>query len=318
MANTVVNDADPADDFQFLLAEQRAELTATQSLESDLDFAFRLQFEEAISASIANLPSSSKPSSSSSYSSQRRQQQPTQNDTVVTTLKIELELADSDQAKLEMPKTREELNRLIRDQMFAKELSGIPDNEWLYFKGLVSQESVNGKTVEFSGIGVAICGPTDNVIFELKKPLIGDQINKNAVEIKALIEGLNAALYLELKRVQFLTDYFPLYQIYYREVATKATQDCCNDLKYGLKLARDAIFCQTTLPAELSHGIIMIETCVICLEDTDVGNMFSVDGCLHRYCFSCMKLHVENKLLHAMVPKCLNLKSTAAENYLKD
>ncbi|KAI9195236.1 hypothetical protein LWI28_013060 [Acer negundo] len=85
-----------------------------------------------------------------------------------------------------------------------------------------------------------------------------------------------------------------------------------NDLKYGLKLARDAIVCQTTLPAELSHSIIMIETCVICLEDTDVGNMFSVDGCLHRYCFSCMKLHVENKLLHAMVPKCLNLKSTAA------
>ena len=36
-----------------------------------------------------------------------------------------------------------------------------------------------------------------------------------------------------------------------------------NDLKYGLKLARDAIVCQTTLPAELSHGIIMIETCVI-------------------------------------------------------
>ncbi|KAK1587731.1 hypothetical protein Q3G72_016241 [Acer saccharum] len=205
MANTVVNDADPADDFQFLLVEQRAELTAAQSLESDLDFACRLQFEEAISASIANLPSSSKPSSS-----QRRQQQPTQNDTVVTTLKIELELADSDQAKLEMPKTREELNHLIHDQMFAKELSGIPNDEWLYFKGLVSQESVNGKTVEFSGIDVAICGPTDNVIFELKKPLIGDRMNKNAVEIKALIEGLNAALSLELKRVQFLTDYFPL------------------------------------------------------------------------------------------------------------
>ncbi|KAK0603425.1 hypothetical protein LWI29_004801 [Acer saccharum] len=118
--------------------------------------------------------------------------------------------------------------------MFAKELLSIPNDEWsewggnfkkpdgegtsksvvdggdcefrLYFKGLVSQESVNGKTVEFSGIG------TDNVIFELKKPLIGDRMNKNAVEIKALIEGLNAALSLELKRVQFLTDYFPLYQ----------------------------------------------------------------------------------------------------------
>ena len=43
--------------------------------------------------------------------------------------------------------------------------------------------------MEFSGIGVAICGPTDNVIYELKKPLIGDRMNKSAVEIKALIEG---------------------------------------------------------------------------------------------------------------------------------
>ncbi|KAK3206070.1 hypothetical protein Dsin_020116 [Dipteronia sinensis] len=40
-------------------------------------------------------------------------------------------------------------------------------------------------------------------------------MNKNAVEIKALIEGLNAALSLELKRVQFLTDYIPLYQFLY-------------------------------------------------------------------------------------------------------
>ncbi|KAK1586492.1 hypothetical protein Q3G72_003102 [Acer saccharum] len=131
--------------------------------------------------------------------------------------------------------------------MFAKELLSIPDDEWsewggnfekpdgegtsksvvdggdcefrVYFKGLVSQESVNGKTVEFSGIGVATSGPMDNVIFELKKPLIGDRMNKNAVEIKALIEGLNAALSLELKHVQFLTDYFPLYQfVNYREV----------------------------------------------------------------------------------------------------
>ncbi|KAL5765867.1 hypothetical protein ACOSP7_016484 [Xanthoceras sorbifolium] len=364
MAITVAGDADPADDLLFLLAEQRVELNAAQSLESDLDFAFRLQFEEAISASLANLPSTST-SSVSSSSLQRQQQQPPQDDTVVTTsfaalqseelLKTELELADSDQAKLEMHKTREELNRLVHDQVFAKELSTMPDEEWsewgdnfekpygegtsksvddgedcefrLYFKGLVSQENANGKTASFSGIGVAICGPTDNVIFELKKPLIGDRMSKNAVEIKALIEGLNAALSLELKRVRFLTDYFPLYQFItgrwppkQRKIAVLVNQvyllrrkfQSCNpvlvahnDLKYGLKLARDAIVCQTTImPAEPSHGKTMMETCVICLEDTDVGNMFPVDGCLHRYCFSCMKLHVENKVLHAMVPKC--------------
>ncbi|KAK9279206.1 hypothetical protein L1049_012884 [Liquidambar formosana] len=32
--------------------------------------------------------------------------------------------------------------------------------------------------------------------------------------------------------------------------------------------------------------------------------MFSVDGCLHRYCFSCMKQHVEVKLLQGVVVKC--------------
>ncbi|KAA8549496.1 hypothetical protein F0562_001180 [Nyssa sinensis] len=32
--------------------------------------------------------------------------------------------------------------------------------------------------------------------------------------------------------------------------------------------------------------------------------MFSVDGCQHRYCFSCMKQHVEMKLLQGMLPKC--------------
>ncbi|KAF9598401.1 hypothetical protein IFM89_027834 [Coptis chinensis] len=32
--------------------------------------------------------------------------------------------------------------------------------------------------------------------------------------------------------------------------------------------------------------------------------MFAVDGCLHRYCLSCMKQHVEVKLLHGVLPKC--------------
>ena len=86
-----------------------------------------------------------------------------------------------------MRKTREELNRLIHDQMFAKELSSIPDDEWsewggnfekpygegtsksvfdggdcefrLYFKGLVSQESVNGKRWSFPELALRYAGP---------------------------------------------------------------------------------------------------------------------------------------------------------------
>ncbi|KAA8535031.1 hypothetical protein F0562_030034 [Nyssa sinensis] len=47
----------------------------------------------------------------------------------------------------------------------------------------------------------------------------------------------------------------------------------------------------------------LVET-VICLEATNVGQMFSVDDCLHHFCVSCMKQHVEVKLFHGMLPKC--------------
>ncbi|XP_065866430.1 E3 ubiquitin-protein ligase RSL1-like [Euphorbia lathyris] len=47
-----------------------------------------------------------------------------------------------------------------------------------------------------------------------------------------------------------------------------------------------------------------VTTCVICLDKTDVDRIFSVNGCRHRYCFTCMKKHVKVKLFQGMVPKC--------------
>ncbi|KAK9940217.1 hypothetical protein M0R45_016888 [Rubus argutus] len=47
-----------------------------------------------------------------------------------------------------------------------------------------------------------------------------------------------------------------------------------------------------------------METCAICFEEIDVARMFSIDGCLHRYCISCMKQHVEVKLLSGIVAQC--------------
>lgn len=78
------------------------------------------------------------------------------------------------------------------------------------------------------------------------------------------------------------------------------------DIKFAFKLARDAIDSQsqTNQPAQSITSKNVNEICVICLEATDVNQMFSVDGCLHRYCFSCMKQHVEVKLLHGMIPRC--------------
>lgn len=78
----------------------------------------------------------------------------------------------------------------------------------------------------------------------------------------------------------------------------------CSDLKFAFKLAREAIVSQKSRPVDTSCGKDKKETCVICLEDFDAGRMFSVDRCFHRFCVSCMKQHIEVKLLHGMVPKC--------------
>jgi len=77
-----------------------------------------------------------------------------------------------------------------------------------------------------------------------------------------------------------------------------------NDVKFAFKLARDAIVSQSMRATEPGSTRSLNETCAICLEDTDASQIFSVDGCQHRYCFSCMKQHVEVKLLHGIAPKC--------------
>lgn len=75
------------------------------------------------------------------------------------------------------------------------------------------------------------------------------------------------------------------------------------DVKFAFKLARDAIDTLITRSAE-SNRAKNVETCNICLDDTDICQMFAVDGCLHRYCLSCMKQHVQVKLLHEMMLRC--------------
>ena len=122
----------------------------------------------------------------------------------------------------------------------AREISAIPEKDWqqwgdnfekpfgegssssslsreegvvrVYFKGLVSEENVRGRKVVLSGIGVAICDLSDNLIFEVSKSLIGNGTSKVAAEIKALIEAFNAAIALDLKRVVYCCDYYPLFQ----------------------------------------------------------------------------------------------------------
>ncbi|CAB4320797.1 unnamed protein product [Prunus armeniaca] len=62
---------------------------------------------------------------------------------------------------------------------------------------------VGNERVVLAGVEVALCDCRDNLVFEVWKPLIGNGMSKNGALLKALIEGLNAALALDLKGIPF-------------------------------------------------------------------------------------------------------------------
>ncbi|KAL6276033.1 hypothetical protein ACE6H2_019634 [Prunus campanulata] len=356
MASSVSSD-DDGDDVLFAVSEQRRELMEAQSLESDMDLAFNIQLQEALAASLALQPSSSSTQPPLNDAVRTIPNTPTHVSLKAEELiRMEQELKDGE---IEMRKAREDLNRRIHDDQVAREIKKIPEDEWqesgelfakpfgegsssssstkrvesgsvfrLYFKGLVSEEMVGNEKVVLAGVGVALCDSRDNLVFEVRKPLIGNGMSKNGAQLKALIEGLNAALALDLKRITFFCENFPIFQFVngkwqakQHKIAVLVNQvkslqgkfTLCNPrlvprnhIKFAFKLARDAIVSQsqTNQPAQSTTCKNVNETCVICLEDTDVIQMFSVGGCLHQYCFSCMKQHVEVKLLHGMIPRC--------------
>lgn len=232
--------ADDLAELPSLIAEQQRELMAAQTLESDLDLAYRLQLEEAIAASLVH---SSEASSSSPHPPPHPPITPQSDDTVSFPMiqsaelsAFEQEIRDRTLIEKEARRAMEDLNRRIHDQKLAREILIIPEDEWeewgdsfekpygegsssssdvvfrMYFKGLVSEERVKGERSVLSGIGVAICDPRDNLIFEVTKPLLGNGGSRHGAEARALIEGLNAALALDLKRITFFCDYYPLYQ----------------------------------------------------------------------------------------------------------
>lgn len=98
----------------------------------------------------------------------------------------------------------------------------------VYCKGLISEEVVKNVKMAVGGIGVAICDRRDNVVFESKKNLEavvdGERLSNEAAEFEALNEGLNKALALKLKNVEFYFDDSKLYQ--YVSLSIKYFFDC--------------------------------------------------------------------------------------------
>ncbi|XP_077239554.1 E3 ubiquitin-protein ligase RSL1-like [Tasmannia lanceolata] len=341
------------DDFQILVSEQQRELMAAKELESDLDFAFQIQMQEAMEASLSMNPH--EPSSSSFEIEIEDDLIQVMKLQTLELEKFQLEKKDRDLCESEMKRISYNLKCQIHDGNLARQIHQMPDEEWeetgdyyekpfgeassssgpvidepfrLYFKGLVTTENVKGEMVKLAGIGIAVCDPRDNLILQLQKPLVGGGMSHGIVETKALIEGLNAALSLDIniKRIDVFFEYVPLYNhvmgrwaVKQRKLENLVSQvnplqrkfEACRiyllprcHIKFAFKLARDAIDSQITKAVEPTVDKNLKHTCTICLEDTDASQMFSVDGCLHSYCFSCMKQHVEVKLLQGIVPGC--------------
>ncbi|CAH9107400.1 unnamed protein product [Cuscuta epithymum] len=321
-------------------------------MESDLDFAFHLQLQEALNASVCGQPSTS---TASPVRLPDLEQSSSIGDAFNFTaaqsqeiLKFQQELDDKRISETEFKKIQDDLYRRIHDQRFALEISQMPDDEWenygddfelpfgegssksvstevfnIYFKGVGEERA---QRLVYGGIGVAICDSSDQLLFELSKPFVGNGENRNCMELKALIEGLNAAIALDLKSVVFHCDVRCIYNFVtgqwtpkQRKVAALRNQvnllrerfTLCrpvlvprNEIKFVFKFAREALNSQIMKQQGSSTSKNVYESCVICLEEVEISHIFIVDGCLHRYCISCMKQHMEVKLLSGVLPKC--------------
>ncbi|KAL4592210.1 hypothetical protein LXL04_005197 [Taraxacum kok-saghyz] len=342
------------DELLILLSEQRRELTAAITADSDLDFAFQLQMQEAIKVSLTSQPSSS---SSSSHQPFLLLNEVTDAPSGIAHLvaeeidNFERERSDRAVVEAEARNVQENLNRLIHDQIFARQIKGVPDDEWrkagdnfekpyglspssideafrVYFKGLVSDETVMNAKMPFAGIGVAICDTNDCCVFELRKPYLlgGNEGEGDLVELKALIEALNTAVTLGLRRVHIFCDSNSSYQyltgkgrptnnssltlIDDLNVIQRKFAYCIpfiveqDNVKFAFQFARDAINSQATKSSVNISGKTLLEQCTICFEYTYIAQIFSVNKCQHRYCFSCMRKHVEAKLHQGKLPEC--------------
>ncbi|XP_068667896.1 E3 ubiquitin-protein ligase RSL1-like [Aristolochia californica] len=341
------------DELQTLVAEQQREIMAAKTVESDLDLAFTMQLLEAINASLADVPSSSSSVTVPLLHNPVDEQLPALMAVQVQELeRFNQEMKDRELCQAEMRRVTFDLKRSAHDAKFALDVHLMPRQEWeeygdnfertidegtssgpivdepfrLYFKGLVRTECVRGESIPLAAMGVAVCDPRDNLILKLQKPLSGSAVNHAVLEAKALIEGLDAALSLDIKRVNVFFDYVPLYNhvmgrwtAKQRKVANVISQVYCLikkfeacrlillprcHVKHVYKLVRDAIDSQMTKPVGNAEGKGLRVICDICLEETEQSQIFIVDGCSHPFCFSCMRQHVEVKLLHGVLPEC--------------
>lgn len=228
---------------------QYRELAAAQAASSDLDYAFELQMQEALSASMGTTQYDYHGTTNSASNAGGNSGGSEMGDvdeggmTLLLRLqalefeKFQQEVADHKQAEEERRRLSEEIYRKSHDAKFARSIQTMPEDEWeatgdyyekpfeaeritkddrrfkLYYKGLISAENVDGVGDHWdtlAGAGVAIYDPDDNLILKLRKQL-GVDLSRAVAEYLALKEGLMAAFDLGIRNV---TAYGDCVQVY--------------------------------------------------------------------------------------------------------
>ncbi|KAG6436172.1 hypothetical protein SASPL_101057 [Salvia splendens] len=211
-----------ADELQAIAAEQRFELMTAKTVEADLDFAFDLQLQEAITASLSL---NSQPSTSSAAAAvdqpQRNEEELKFTDVLSDELlKLEQELRNQAISEREFQNLKNDLDRRLHDHQLALEISSVSEDEWdddferpfgegsskggsneifrVYFKGLMENRLTDESPI--GGIGVAICDSRDDLLFELRKPFRGPRG-----------EPADRGYHGSYRRLVFYCDYNPIF-----------------------------------------------------------------------------------------------------------
>ncbi|KAL6875668.1 hypothetical protein ACP4OV_013181 [Aristida adscensionis] len=283
--------------------EGLAALLQHASLASDLDLAFQLQLAETLHATPA--------SHDAAYA-------------------LALHAADLARAARDRRHALAAAAAATLAEEEEEEEGSLPLFFRVLFKGMASKEVVGPRDRDpaVAVLAAAVCGPRGEVLRSVQRPVEEGTLpgGREVLEATALVEGLHAALAMGARSVEVVTDYRALHHHMHGiwRITQKKVADVINqvmsvqskfeqfemllvprsEVGYVMKLARDSIDAQIAKALAADASKEKRETCTICLEDTDISKFHAIEGCAHRFCFSCMKEHVKVKLLNGMLPAC--------------
>ncbi|KAL7614505.1 hypothetical protein Lser_V15G06688 [Lactuca serriola] len=238
--------------------------------------------------------------------------------TVVMELKLEEDEDEfrsccADEEELDVEEITKQGLKFCTDDEFLDEFS-----VRMFFKGVsISNHGNNGFNV--SGIGVVMEGANKVPVIQVQKKL-DFFVDESVADYLALMEGLLEATQNNIKTVFAFTDS----TILFHQITTEKTLE--NPLHMALKqrvlehLANLDHFVLKYVPnvlealhlAKVAIGMIHLPTkgdnsvqkCSICLEEKPTPITITMK-CSHKFCSSCIKSHVEEKLESSQVPvKC--------------